>query len=108
MATLNHVDVREAVRQRYGAIAETRGTDSSDTVTSCCGDIPASALDAKAHGLGYSAEETSAAPAGANLGLGCGNPIAIASLRPPLASPPLSTCEARDVFPWTKHLCPLR
>jgi SAM-dependent methyltransferase len=36
----------------------------------------------KAQAYGYSAEDTSAVPAGANLGLGCGNPIALASLRP--------------------------
>jgi SAM-dependent methyltransferase len=36
----------------------------------------------KAHAYGYSAEDTSAVPEGANLGLGCGNPIALASLRP--------------------------
>jgi SAM-dependent methyltransferase len=36
----------------------------------------------KAHAYGYSAEDTSAVPQGANLGLGCGNPIALASLRP--------------------------
>jgi ubiquinone/menaquinone biosynthesis C-methylase UbiE len=39
-------------------------------------------LDMKAHAYGYSAEDTSAVPQGANLGLGCGNPIALASLRP--------------------------
>jgi SAM-dependent methyltransferase len=39
-------------------------------------------LDAKAQAYGYSAEDTHAVPAGANLGLGCGNPIAMASLRP--------------------------
>ena len=36
----------------------------------------------KAQAYGYSAEDTSAVPQGANLGLGCGNPIALASLRP--------------------------
>jgi SAM-dependent methyltransferase len=36
----------------------------------------------KAQAYGYSVEDTSAVPAGANLGLGCGNPIALASLRP--------------------------
>jgi len=32
--------------------------------------------------LGYTAEQLAAAPAGADLGLGCGNPLAIASIRP--------------------------
>lgn len=57
--------VREAVRARYGAIAREAG--------SCCGSGAA---------IGYSAEEEAAAPDGANLGLGCGNPQAIAALRP--------------------------
>ena len=39
------------------------------------------ALDTKAHAYGYSADDTRAVPQGANLGLGCGNPIALASLR---------------------------
>jgi arsenite methyltransferase len=39
-------------------------------------------LDMKAQAYGYSAEDTSAVPVGANLALGCGNPIALASLRP--------------------------
>lgn len=75
MATLSHDTVRQAVQERYGSIAETRGA------TSCCGPNLVT-LDAKALQLGYSAEDTQAVPAGANLGLGCGNPVAIASLRP--------------------------
>jgi SAM-dependent methyltransferase len=43
----------------------------------CC-----SAPDAQAQTLGYSAADVAAVPEGANLGLGCGNPVAIASLRP--------------------------
>jgi SAM-dependent methyltransferase len=84
MSTLQHDDVRQAVRERYGAIAETRGSEGSccgPTAESCCGPT-ASTLDDKAHAYGYSPEETEAAPEGANLGLGCGNPVAIASLQP--------------------------
>lgn len=76
MTTVTHDAVRQAVQERYGSIAETRGS------TSCCGEMSLSTLDEKAHQVGYSAEDTSAVPAGANLGLGCGNPVAIASLRP--------------------------
>jgi arsenite methyltransferase len=91
MATPTHDDIRTAVRQRYGTIAETRAvsvpTDEdaccgSTAGISCCGDAAATPLDTKAHAYGYSAEDTSAVPEGANLGLGCGNPIALASLRP--------------------------
>lgn len=74
MSTLQHDDARQAVRERYGTIAETRGAES------CCGPATSN-LDEKAHNYGYSSEETGAVPQGANLGLGCGNPIAIASLR---------------------------
>jgi SAM-dependent methyltransferase len=63
--------VREEVRRRYGATA--RGETSS------CGDGCCSSTSADM--LGYSAEESAIAPEGANLGLGCGNPLAIASLR---------------------------
>jgi arsenite methyltransferase len=94
MDTLTHDDIRTAVRARYGTIAETRGASAPPTEVSCCGSTPSdtgslsccggttTTLDMKAHAYGYSAEDTSAVPTGANLGLGCGNPIALASLRP--------------------------
>lgn len=76
MATVTHDEVRQAVQQRYATIAATRGAEG------CCGGPSAATLDDKAHQMGYSAADTSAVPSGANLGLGCGNPVAIASLRP--------------------------
>jgi len=95
MDTTTHDDIRAAVRARYGTIAETRDASAPPTEVSCCGSTPSDAgslsccggtttttLDMKAHAYGYSAEDTSVVPAGANLGLGCGNPIALASLRP--------------------------
>src|SRR5256884_8367269 len=63
--------VREQVRRRYGATA--RG-ETSSRGDGCCSSTNADIL-------GYSAEESAIAPEGANLGLGCGNPLAIASLR---------------------------
>jgi len=95
MDTLTHDDIRDAVRARYGTIAETRGASAPPTEasccggpssdadsTSCCGGTATATLDIKAQAYGYSAEDTSAVPQGANLALGCGNPIALASLRP--------------------------
>ena len=67
-------EVRALVRDHYGRIAE---TPKAACAPGCCGANP----DASA-ALGYSAEEMAAAPEGANLGLGCGNPQAIAALRP--------------------------
>ncbi|MBN8216324.1 MAG: arsenite methyltransferase [Spirochaetes bacterium] len=49
--------------------------------TSCCGSNGSEA-DAIAQRLGYPQAELAALPQGANLGLGCGNPLAIASLKP--------------------------
>ena len=94
MDTLTHDDIRAAVRARYGTIAETRGASALPTDAACCGspspDVESTSccggttttLDLKAHAYGYSAADTNAVPEGANLGLGCGNPIALASLRP--------------------------
>jgi SAM-dependent methyltransferase len=62
--------VREEVRRRYGATASGK---------SACADNCCTSTDATA--LGYSAEDAATAPEAANLGLGCGNPLAIASLR---------------------------
>jgi arsenite methyltransferase len=76
LAAQTHDEVRQAVQERYGAIAETRGA------TSCCESSLVATRDEKAHKVGYSTEETQAVPEGANLGLGCGNPVAIASFRP--------------------------
>ncbi len=66
----NHDEIRSEVRNHYSSIA--RGATPG-----CCG---GATVDSEQ--VGYSKEQLSAAPAGANLGLGCGNPQAIASLRP--------------------------
>ena len=67
----------EAVRARYGEIA--RGA-SSCCAPSCCSPSADGRPDAAM--IGYSAEQQAAAPTGADLGLGCGNPQAIADLKP--------------------------
>ncbi|MFA6562357.1 MAG: arsenite methyltransferase [Verrucomicrobiia bacterium] len=71
--------VRQKVRQGYGQIAQSGGSCCGPTPT-CCGSAPA-ASDELAKHIGYSAEELAALPDGANMGLSCGNPTAIASLR---------------------------
>jgi SAM-dependent methyltransferase len=70
--------IRQNVRNRYKQIA----IQSMD-VQSCCNSSSSSKISADdaSSQMGYSAEELSAAPDGANLGLGCGNPQAIASLK---------------------------
>lgn len=66
-------EVRQAVRQLYSRAAE----------TGCCGTTCCSGSAPELSQLmGYSPEEMDAVPEGANLGLGCGNPQAIATLQP--------------------------
>ncbi len=67
--------IREAVREGYGNIAKTGGT--------CCGPSPcgSGAAEQVARSVGYSEAELATLPEGANMGLSCGNPTAIASLR---------------------------
>jgi len=81
---LQNDKVKTTVRERYGRIAEQGG--SCGCAPTCCTPAPAGKpqdRDAAAvsRGLGYSPDETSAVPEGANLGLGCGNPQAIAALK---------------------------
>jgi arsenite methyltransferase len=77
METKNNDDVRSAVRDQYGSIARSQG--STSCAPGCCapGAINASASAR----LGYTDDDMAAVPEGANMGLGCGNPQAIAALR---------------------------
>jgi AhpD family alkylhydroperoxidase len=67
--------IRETVREGYGKIAKTGGTCGS---ASCCG---SGAADQVARAVGYSDAELATLPEGANMGLSCGNPTAVASLK---------------------------
>jgi SAM-dependent methyltransferase len=76
-------EVKEMVRARYGGIAAGTVSDCCAPATSsCCGTTSSPSVEGKARAMGYSAEELAAVPEGANLGLGCGNPQAIAAMRP--------------------------
>ena len=82
---LENDKVKHAVRERYGRIAKQGG--SCGCAPTCCSPTGTAKEDnhdaaAVSQGLGYSADETSAVPEGSNLGLGCGNPQAIAALKP--------------------------
>lgn len=67
--------VRAAVREHYGKVAT--GQTSGCCAPSCCAPGAGASL-----ALGYTPEDLAAVPEGANMGLGCGNPQAIAALRP--------------------------
>ena len=80
MATISSKDIRQAVREHYGEVAQ---KGSSCCAPSCCSPETRKepSADDTAKALGYTAEEITAVPEGSNLGLGCGNPQAIASLK---------------------------
>jgi arsenite methyltransferase len=74
--------IRQAVRKTYGDIAKSGDSCCGSTPSPCCGDSnKPSAADTSVR-LGYSADDVANIPEGANMGLGCGNPHAIASLKP--------------------------
>jgi ubiquinone/menaquinone biosynthesis C-methylase UbiE len=94
-------EVRQAVRERYGKIAkaddkapvssqlsqaasccgESNLTSETNSSSSCCGSSEFT-MDRMAAAIGYTKEDLAGVPGGANLGLGCGNPVALASLKP--------------------------
>ena len=68
-------DIKTLVRARYGGIASADTAGRGAPPASCC------APTDMARQMGYSDADLAAVPEGANLGLGCGNPQAIAALR---------------------------
>ncbi len=70
-------DIRKTVREGYAQIAVQNSSCCSGNSCSC----GSSDAQAMSKFVGYSDDEMNAVPDGANLGLGCGNPVAIASLK---------------------------
>lgn len=70
--------IKEAVRKGYAKIVK-KESSCCAPVNSCC--VSPDLAENISRKIGYTDEELKAAPEGANLGLGCGNPIALASLR---------------------------
>ena len=78
---MDDVQIKDMVRARYGGIAAaSEASCCAPASSSCCG--PEATSQEKARRMGYSEAELAAIPDGANLGLGCGNPQAIAAMRP--------------------------
>jgi len=70
---MSEKNVKEFVKKRYGEIAETR--------CSCCPTCEGTNPIEAGRRIGYSEEELRNIPEAANMGLGCGNPVALASLK---------------------------
>ena len=72
-------DIRTVVREKYGEIA--KGSSTCGCGPSCCGGGEGAAGVKIAEHIGYTAQDLAEIPSGANLGLGCGNPLAHASVK---------------------------
>ena len=78
MQTPTSHQIRETVRQAYGAVAtQKQQTGCCGSGAGCCGPTGTSSRQ-----LGYTDADLASVPQGADLGLGCGNPQAIARLKP--------------------------
>ena len=71
-------EIKKYVRERYARAAD-QGTSCCQPATSCCGG--GKETDVISKSIGYTDQDLKAVPEGANLGLGCGNPLALASLQ---------------------------
>lgn len=69
--------IKKNIREGYAKIARENSSCCAQAA-SCCTDSRAATIS---QGIGYSEEEISSVPEGSNMGLGCGNPTALASLR---------------------------
>ncbi len=86
--------IEEVVREKYGAVAASSLSSEHQGVRSV------------AEAFGYSPEELSSIPAGANMGLSCGNPTATANLRPGEVVVDLGSGGGLDVFLSAKKVGP--
>src|SRR3954454_8586704 len=80
------MSIQDAVREKYGATATSGLSNDHQGVR------------AVAEAFGYTADELEAIPAGANMGLSCGNPTATANLRPGEVVVDLGSGGGLDVF----------
>jgi arsenite methyltransferase len=72
---MNEQEIKKVVRERYARVAK---QGSSCGSTGCCGIAMPKEISKR---IGYTDEEMQAVPTGSNLGLGCGNPTALASIK---------------------------
>jgi arsenite methyltransferase len=89
--------IRELVREGYAKIAVDTSSSACGSGVSCCGSAPQDA-NKLASKLGYSVAELQALPEGANMGLSCGNPAALAALQPGETVLDLGSGGGFDVF----------
>lgn len=102
----NTEDVKREVRSAYGSVAEANNQNKScGNSRSCCG-VSAKPESGYSQELGYSQEDLNSVPEGCNMGLGCGNPQAIASLKQGEIVLDLGAGGGFDVFLAAKQVGP--
>jgi arsenite methyltransferase len=84
MKELTPDEQRVAVRDNYAAVAKRDAESCGCNPSSACCEPAAESVDTDelSAALGYSLDDLTDIPKGANMGLGCGNPTAIAALKP--------------------------
>lgn len=75
---MKKAEIKKAVRKGYAGIARQQGSCCA-TANPCCGRVDR--VEDVSKKIGYREQDLKAVPEGANLGLGCGNPVALASLK---------------------------
>ncbi len=82
MEKIKNDEIRKAVRRKYGKAASSGGAGCGCSSSSCCSTPKEATASHISLALGYSSHDVNAVPEGSNMGLGCGNPQAIAFLQP--------------------------
>jgi SAM-dependent methyltransferase len=99
-------DIREEVRSAYAKTARSEKEGACcGSGSNCCGGSAAEAIPLGEQ-LGYSPADLAGLPQGANLGLGCGNPLALASLKPGETVLDLGSGAGIDCFLAVKRVGP--
>src|SRR5258707_4189980 len=96
---MNEIDIREKVREHYAGVAEGEMSYCAKE-SSCCGSENISQK------LGYSEEDLASLPKQSEMGLGCGNPISFAKLRPGEVVVDLGSGGGIDCFLASKEVGP--
>ena len=85
MKGMENDEIHQSVRDNYGKVAKSNSVGCGCNPSVCCGEAtanpPKGRPSQKSSQMGYSEEELQSIPEGADMGLGCGNPQAIAALK---------------------------
>ena len=96
--------IRDTILKNYGSVATSNSSCGCSSGFSSCCSPGARGTDGQV--LGYSHEDLASVPDGANLGLGCGNPQALANLKPGESVLDLGSGAGFDAFLASKRVGP--